>query len=253
VSKTSALVGQDGVVVELVDFEDGSGLLHVIGLESTLKDKVYRVKVVNNQEGDLLYVLPWRGRDWATVIRSGDPAVFGTYWVLRAPSSDLAVPLAYSKSDGEKVNAAALLAAHEKQKQSGELDALQKYDRRAESTREEQSLAESAASVDADCGSKLKVGVVWDTVEDKALQERSISDYCDSVLAALHAACATPAGKQFVQQQVRQVTCRFDGKGEMSLNAGQLSWAINFELSDLVTLANRAFASLPTSGTQAAN
>lgn len=245
--KTFALEGEDGVVVEIVDFEDGSALLHVSGLESTLQDKVYRVQRVNQKDGDLIYVLPWRGRDWSAVIRSGDPAVFGTYWVLRAPSSDLSVPLAYSESRGAKVNAAALLASHEKQKQSGELDALQKYDRRAESTREEQSLAETAANVDAECGSKLKAAVAWDTVDDKSLQERSISEYCASAFAALQAACATPAGKQFVQQQVRQVTCRFDGQGEMSLNAGQLTWAINFELSDPVSLANRALAALPAS------
>jgi hypothetical protein len=250
VRKTFALIGEDGVVVEIVDFEDGSGLLHVKGLDSTLQDKVYRVKLVK-QDGDLIYTLPWRGREWSTVIRSGDPSFLGRYWVLRAPSSDLSVPLAYSDSHTPEVSASALLATHEQQKQSGELDKLQRYDRRAEYKPEEEALADSAKSVDADCGSKLSAAIAWDTVDDKALQERSISSYCGSALNALRAACSTSGGKQFVQQ-VRQVTCRFDGHGEMSLNAGQLSWAINFELSDLDTLASRALSALPA-GTQAAN
>ena len=158
VRKTFALVGEDGVVVEIVDFEDGSGLLHVKGLDSTLQDKVYQVKLVK-QDGDLIYTLPWRGREWSTVIRSGDPNFLGRYSVLRAPSSDLSVPLAYSASRAAEVNASALLAGHEQQKQSGELDKLQRYDRRAEYKPEEEALDDSAKSVDAECGSKLKAAV----------------------------------------------------------------------------------------------
>jgi len=247
--KTLGFVGQDGLIVEVVEFEDDSALLRVTGVETTLQDKVYRVQLVR-KDGDLLYNLPWRGREWSALIRSGDPNFIGTYWVLRPPSSDVSMQLAFSRSQGEKVDAAALLALHDKQRESGELDKLQRYERRAEYAREEENLEDTVRSVNAECGSKLKAAVVWDTVDDKALQERSISSYCASALGALRSACGTPDGKQFVQQQVRQVSCRFDGNGEMSLNAGQLSWALNFELSDLDTLANRALSALPASDAQ---
>ena len=244
VVKSFALLGQDGVVVEIVDFEDGTALLHVKGLDSTLKDKVFRTQLVK-KDGDLLYVLPWRGRDWSTVIRSGNSDFIGTYWNLRPPSTDVSIQLYYSTSESPDVDAAALLATHEKQKQSGELDQLQRYERRAEYGKEEEYLADTAKSVNAACGSALKASVVWDTVDDKSLQQRSVSDYCGSVLNALRGTCDSPGGKQFVQQQVREVVCSFDGTGEMALSAGRLSWAINFELSDLETLAHRALANLP--------
>jgi hypothetical protein len=100
------------------------------------------------------------------------------------------------------------------------------------------------AATNAECGSHLKATIVWDTISDKALQEHSVSDYCAGALRALRAACASPGGKQFVQSQVQEVRCRLDGNGEMSLNAGQLTWSVNFELGDLETVAGRALSGL---------
>jgi hypothetical protein len=231
------------VVVEVLDFEDDTALFRATGLDSALKDKVFRARLVK-KDGDLLYALPWGGREWTAIIRSGDSNFIGSYWNLRPPATDITITLTYSEARSAKVDAAAMFAAHTQQEKSGELEQMQRYDRRAETAKEESNLASSAEATARECGTAVKTTIAWDTVDDSALQTHSVSGYCDGALHALRAACATAGGKQFVQQKIQQVTCRLDGKGEMSLNAGQLTWAVSFELSDLDTLANRALAGL---------
>jgi hypothetical protein len=241
VGKRFALVGSNGVVVEVLDLQDGQALVHIRGADGPLRDKVIAHR--RSLEGqDLRYTTQWAGREWLTVLRSGTDAWVGTYWSLYQPGHE-PISLAYSEARGEQIDADSLLATHERQKRAGELEQLQRFDQSSERGQEDATVSTSAGVANRECGSSLKAAIAWDTVSDQALREHSVSDYCISALRALQSACfASPELKAFVQQQVKDVTCRFDGQGEMRLDAGRLTWSMNLELGDLDTAASKALA-----------
>lgn len=243
VSKRFALVGSDGVLVEVVDFEGGESLIRVSGMEGPLKNKV--VSYRRSEEGeDLRYVTQWAGRDWLTLLRSGQHSYIGTYWRLAMPGRE-PMPVAYSDARGEKVDADSLWAAHQEQQRAGELDQIQKFDQSSERRHEDELVEVSARGASRECGTELKASIAWETVSDEALRERTVSDWCTSALRAMYSACsATAEVRSLVQQQVKEVSCRYDGKGEMSLDAGRLTWSMNFNVEDVNGLAGKAFTNI---------
>jgi hypothetical protein len=240
VSKRFALVGRDGVVVEVLDLQDGEALIRVSGAESPLQNKVLSHRRGKDAQ-DLRYTTQWAGREWLTLLRSGDSSWIGTYWRLYLPGGE-AIPVAYSEERSEQVDADSLFAAHEQQRRAGELEQLQRFSQSSERGEQDETVSTSAGVASRECGSTLEAAIAWDTVSDQALREHSVSDYCISALRALQSACySSPELKSFIQKEVRDVSCRFDGSGEMSLNAGHLTWSMNISLGDLDTLASKAF------------
>jgi hypothetical protein len=255
VSKRFALVGSDGVLVEVVDFEGGESLIRITGSEGPLKNKAVMHR--RSEEGnDLRYVTQWSGRQWLTVLRSGQHSYLGTYWRLAMPGRE-PMPVAYSEGRGEKVDADNLWAAHQQQQRAGELDHIQKFDQSSERRHEDELVETSAQGASRECGSTLRASIAWETVSDQALREHTVSDWCTSALRAMYSACiATAEVRSFVQQQVKEVSCRYDGNGEMSLNAGRLTWSMNFNVEDVNSLAGRAFTNIylpEESGASASN
>ena len=240
VSKRFALVGSDGVVVEVVDFQDGESLLRISGLDGPLQNKV--VSHRRGQDGDdLRYTTQWSGRAWLTLLRSGDSSWIGTYWRLSIPGRK-PMPIAYSEQHSEKVDAEGLLAAHQQQRRAGELDQIAQFDQSAERRHEEEIIQTLVQAASRECGTPLKAAIAWDTLTDEALREHRVSDYCASALRALQSTCASsPELAAFVQTKVKEVSCRFDGNGEMRLDAERLTWSMNLNLGDLDALAGKAF------------
>ena len=243
VSKRFALVGSDGVLVEVVDFEGGDSLIRVSGFEGPLKNKAVLHR--RSEEGeDLRYVTQWSGRDWLTLLRSGQQSYIGAYWRLAMPGRD-PMPVAYSDERAEKVDADSLWAAHQQQERAGELEQIQKFDQVSERRHEDELVEISARGASRECGVTLKASIAWETVSDQALRERTVSDWCTSALRAINSACsATTEVRSFVQQQVKEVSCRYDGNGEMSLDAGRLTWSMNLNVEDVDSLAGRAFTNV---------
>jgi hypothetical protein len=243
VGKRFALVGSDGVLVEVVDFEGGESLIRVSGMEGPLKNKAVLYRRSEEAE-DLRYVTQWAGREWLTLLRSGHHSYIGTYWRLAMPGRE-PMPVSYSEKHSEKVDADSLFAAHQQQQGAGELDQIKKFDQSAERHTEDEIVNVSAQGTSRECGTELKASIAWDTVSDEALRERTVSDWCTSALRAMYSACIPTAEvRSFVQQQVKEVVCRYDGKGEMSLNAGRLTWSMNLNVEDVNSLAGKAFTNI---------
>jgi hypothetical protein len=243
VSKHFALVGSDGVLVEVVDLEGDESLIRVTGMEGPMKNKVISHR--RTEEGDdLRYVTQWEGRDWLTLLRSGKNYWIGTYWRVAMPLRE-PMPVAYSEASGDKVDVDSLIAEHKRQKDAGELEQLQKFDQSAERRRENEAVDNSARAASRECGSPLQASIVWETVSDETLRKLTVSDWCTSALRSIYAACvATAEVRAFVKEQIKEVSCRYDGNGEMSLHAGRLTWAMNFDVEDVDGLSGRAFTNI---------
>lgn len=242
-SKRFALVGADGVLVEVVDLQGDEALIRVSGVESPLQGKVVSHRRAKEQD-DLRYTTQWSGREWLTLLRSGQSSWVGKYWQLNL-QGEQAIPVAYSEERSEKVDVDGMFAAHEEQRRAGTLDELQRFNQYSERGQEDEEVNISASAASRECDSPVKGAIAWDTVTDQALRENNVSDYCKIALRALNSACtSSPEAKSFVREKVKEVSCRFDGTGQMTLDAGRLTWSMNFGLGDLDTLAGRALTEL---------
>lgn len=244
ISKSFALTGANGVLVEVVDFQNGEALLRVSGVEGPLQNKVLPQKR-SRDGGDLRYTMQWGGRERLMLLLSGQNDWIGTYWQLYVPEGGDAIPVSYSDAHSGKLDAESMFAAHEKLRKSGELEELQRFHQSADRAQEDEAVAKSAAATSRECGAPVTAAIAWETVSDQALREHAVADWCTCALHALSSAClASPEAKSFVRNQVQSVSCRMDGTGEMSVNAGRLTWSASFEQGDLESLAGKALGPL---------
>src|SRR5205085_2338819 len=162
-----------------------------LGLQSELTGKVLSYQRVLDGER-LEYRTKWHGGDLYAVVKERDGQ-----WRAYIPGSPNGYDLQLQDDKTASVDATAIQRTHQAQKKSGELDALQRFDRAAEQKRNEQELAEASARTSEACGKPLALTVGWGGVSDAQLLEKSISGYCESILSGLKRLCEDTAGKLF--------------------------------------------------------
>ena len=234
--------GPDGMHVEVVDFADESALVRVLGVDSELTGKVLAYQRGLNGER-VEYRTKLHGGDWNTLTKERDG-----HWHSYVPGSRDGYALVYAEDKSAQVDAVALQREHQAQTRSGELDALQRFDRAAEQRHNEQALSEASASTAQRCGKTVPVAVVWASVSDAELLEKSISGYCASVLSALDHLCDDDAGKRFVKEHVLSAECKLDGANTLELSGQTLRWSINFEITNADQRAYEALLALKPAG-----
>lgn len=251
VASTRSLSGPDGLRIEAVDFADGTALLAVSGAESDLAGNVLRYKRLQEGKG-LRYQTQWTGRDWNVLVRREDSYRQRVRWLAYLPGLG-ETSLEYDEKASPTVDAAAMYATHMSQTQSGALEALQRFDRKAEEARHNTDLTKAAQRTGEACGTSLSVAIEWSTISDEQLLKMSPSGYCDSALSGLRSACNHPSGKAAVAKYVKSIRCLVDlpqeaEAGVMSLLDGALNWQIHFKLANLDSAAFEAFKSLTPAG-----
>ncbi len=234
VELTRWLSGPDGMHVEVVDFADQSSLVRILGVQSELTGKVFAYQRVLNGER-LEYQTKWHGGDLYAVVKERDGG-----WRAYIPGVPNGRDLTYSEQKSAEVDAAAIQRLHQEQTRSGELAALQRFDRAAAQRHSEEELASSSESTANACGKAVPLAVAWKSVTDEQLLEKSVSGYCESLLSALKHLCDDEAGKRFVQR-VNAAECTLDGDDSLQLSGDKLRWAINF---DITNADQRAYAAL---------
>lgn len=234
--------GPDGLHLEVVDFADDTSLVQVLGVESELTGKVLAYQRGLNGER-VEYRTKLHGGDWYTLTKERDG-----HWHTYVPGSRDGFALAYAEDKSAQVDAVALQRTHQAQTKSGELEALQRFDRAAEQKHNEDALAEASASTGQKCGKAVPVSVVWSSVSDEQLLEKSVSGYCGSVLSALDHLCEDEAGKRFVKDHVASAECALNGPNTLVLAGQKLSWAINFDITNADQRAYTALLELKPEG-----
>ncbi|MDB4977748.1 MAG: hypothetical protein JWN48_6089 [Myxococcaceae bacterium] len=236
--------GPNGMHVELVEFADSTALVQVLGLPSELTGKVLAYQRVQNGER-LEYQTKWHGGDLYALVQERDAS-----WHAYIPGSPSGYELSYAEDKSSSIDATAIQRTHQAQQKSGELDALQRFDREAAQKSAEQALAEASASTSETCGKTLAPGIAWGSVSDAQLLDKSVSGYCESILSGLKRLCEATVGKLFVGQHVNAVECALDGDNSLKLEAQKLRWAINFDITNADQRAYAALLALKPDGSQ---
>lgn len=247
IARTRAFTGPEGLRVQAVDLADGGALVVARGVESEATGRVVRCE--REEDGSSLYYRTvFRGRRWNILVRREVSAGAGSWTAYLPGASQNGFELAYAEKASGEVDAQALYREHQSQAQSGQLAALQNFDRPAEERAEQAELDAAAARTAEDCGAPLQVQVAWNTVSDEQLKEKSVSGYCESVLSGLSNICRFESGRAFAKAQVKQVTCRLDGASELTLEDDTLRWAISFDTYNLQDRAREALWALKPEG-----
>jgi len=234
--------GPDGMHVEVLDFADSTALVRVLGVESELAGKVFAYQRVQN--GDRLeYRTKLHGGDLYALVKERDGR-----WMAYVPGAQNGYALTYLEDKTASVDGAALQRTHQEQTASGELAAMQRFDRAAEQKHAEDQLAESSARTGTQCGKPLPITVAWPSVTDAQLLEKSVSGYCESVMSGLGRLCEGEVGKRFVAENVGAIECALDGNNQLSLTAQKLRWSINFDITNAEQQAYAALLALTPAG-----
>lgn len=236
------LAGPDGMHVELLDFADDSALVRVLGVDSELTGKVLAYERGLNGER-LEYRTKWHGDDQYTVAKERDGR-----WRAYVPGFRDGFDLTYDEAKSRAVDATVLQREHQAQKKSGQLDALQRFDRAAAQKHSEDELAAEVARTQQQCGKAPPVSIVWSSVSDQQLLDKSVSGYCASLLSALNHLCDTQAGKRFVSEKLESAQCKLDGDNSLKLEAGKLHWSINFDITNADQAAYATLLALTPEG-----
>ena len=97
----------------------------------------------------------------------------------------------------------------------------------------EEELKEKLEQGNSRCGTKVKGRIEWADFKDEAIFNRSVSGYCGA-FDAMDIMCWKEDAKAAIAEQVKEVVCRYGGKGKksVSLKKGILTVFIDFEGSN---------------------
>lgn len=248
VTRTRAWTGPGGMRVEAVDLAEGGTLVRATGVTSDVTGKVVRCE--REQDGPYVYCrTTFHGRPWNILVqREGEGGYVSWTAYLPGAASRDGFRLQYSEEQSAKVNASQLYAEHQQQKKSGELDALQRFDRKGEEKAAQSRLDAEAKRTSDACGAPIDMKVAWGTVSDDQIKHKSVSGYCESLLDGLRNVCRFDAGKAFVKAHVHDAVCRLDGKADLSLAGHELRWAISFDTYNLSDKARDALLAMKPAG-----
>ncbi|WPB81017.1 hypothetical protein KYC5002_18015 [Archangium violaceum] len=234
--------GKEGelvAVVPLSPVESKKALLRVQGTGSELDGKALPYDV--RESGDYVYyTTEIRGRSFSTLIAR--PASGGTRsYTLNLPGKRDGISVSYDDDRTKALKGEEVYALHQKQKADGTLTKLMAFDRKAEVAEAEASLAEPVKSMNAKCGTSVKVAIDWNSISDELLKSYSIASYCESPFDALETLCATPEGKKAVLAHVKDVSCRFGDALKLEVQAGRVAWTTAKDASNQETFATNYF------------
>lgn len=234
ISRARLFVGDDGIRAEVVELKGGEkALVKVTGTRSEVEGKVLEHEIQDDGRR-LNYVTQVRGRDRYTLVRdsrrSGDKPTWRLYLGVKYRGG---VAVSYDEKASQTLDAAAIYREHQEQREDGGLEALQRFDRKAEEKRVEGQIAETTERAKEKCGVDVSLAVAWDRIDDDELKKWSVSSYCGRPVEAMIRLCEKyDTAKAFVSKKVRKVECRMGSERAFSLAKGTLEWSDSWEGSN---------------------
>ncbi len=246
VVQTRVFEGPGNLTVTVLDLEGGDAIIQVDGVPSELRGKAYRYTLKKNGS-TLRYQTPWHGRTLNTLVRRNEWGRNPTWRAYVLDGHQNGHRVTYSDKETSKVDVDAVLATHQSHIADGSAAAFAAFDRAAEQVEEERALARDVARTEKECEHSLSVKIVWDTVSQQQLIDKSISNYCGTLLSGMRSVCRFDSGKKFVKNHIESARCRFDGEHELTEDEGTVIWAIGFEAVNLADKARDALEAQETS------
>jgi hypothetical protein len=179
---------------------------------------LHRVDVVDGAKTN--FETTYHGRTWNTIVVRD-----GGYWLyLPGGRDDLRVRFDEKRTASLKPEA--ILAAHQKQKGDGSLQALAAFDRKAEVARQGKGMQEMIDGFLKACaGAKTAVKVDWSSMSDADIQEISVASYCGEPLETTRGMCEeSQEARTIIADKVKTFTCVMGTSMQMELQGSALKW-----------------------------
>ena len=233
--------GEQVAVIPLTPEEDKKAILLVQGTDSELDGKVLPHDIEKSGQ-DTRYVTQWHGRRYATVYLSVSSGGDRRRYYLHIPGRRDSTLVSFDDARSKALKPQDVYALHQKQKSEGLITKWMAFDRKGEEAQAETSLASSAKSLNAACGSQTAAKVDWKSISDEQIKQYSISSFCETPLDSLRRLCGESAeAKKVVQAQAKEVVCRFGGALTVDRTASGLTWTTSTEASNQEDFATKYF------------
>ena len=97
---------------------------------------------------------------------------------------------------------------------------------------QEEDLAASVETMNKACETKITAGSDWKSFKMADLETYSGSTFCGIAISGLVEICNDVDGKEAVQKQVKNVTCKYGKKRQLTLKKGLLEFTIDWQASN---------------------
>ncbi|WP_428261537.1 hypothetical protein [Haliangium sp.] len=245
ISRGRSFTGDDGVKIEVAELSGGkNALVKVTGIRSEQEGKVFEHRIEENGPR-LNYITQIDGRDQYTLVRETSRSGGDASWRLYIRDGGFrGMDIRYDEDASKTVDTVALYRTFEEQRDTGVLEAIQRFDRKDEEKQEVDELEKERAAAAEACQAKVEFAVNWSSIDDDTLKEYSISGYCEHVLDAMRTHCEHAPARAYVAENIKRVTCSFGAETGLRVANGEAAWTVDREGVNLADFARKAMAEL---------
>jgi len=93
-------------------------------------------------------------------------------------------------------------------------------------------LAHSVEDMTKRCEAPITAKIDWSTIAQDELGDHSPSGFCGSALDSIGSLCGDKLAKEAIQKGVKTVICKMGGPRAMTLQAGTLTYTINYDAAN---------------------
>lgn len=225
VQPSKVLSGAEGLTVSLVPLPGAAAeqpaqvLVSVTGSGTVFDGKAIPHAIENVGPGRQNFGTTFHGRAWNTlVLRDG---VYSLY----LPGRGDGLRVKFDERRTAALEPKAILAAYQRQKGDGTLQALATFDRPSEVARQLKGLQEVFDGFVKSCGAKPALKLDWVSFSDADIQEISFASYCGEPLDVMHRLCdESKEARTAIADKVKTFTCTMGKSLKMELTGSTLGW-----------------------------
>ena len=218
--------GPTGVQVVLVKprlEEPDRVLMRITGTNAEIDGLVlaYRIEVRPNEHR---YRTTLRGRDRIVLVMKYRGKDTGAE--LRLPGHGT-LDLIYAADKTGELAPGEILHEHDRQREAGMLQAVQRFDRKREIEAQQDKMESSISFLAKMCGHPFRVDVAWDTVSDAQLKDTDLWMRCVRVIGILRELCRGDSHgvvKEITWDNFREISCRFGDELDLRINEKRLEF-----------------------------
>jgi hypothetical protein len=219
------LLAEDGTRFDLVEIAGDQALIRVTGVAHEIAGKVLKHEITRYHETTRdretsEYTTQLHGTDQVTLRSQPEPYPRSWTGYLRGRRDPRR--LSYDDKKTKALDVPALLREHQQQVQSGALEVLQRFDRKAEEAKAQAELEERAASFGKKCGARPRVVIDWKGISDELIKSDRVGSCCGLFFEGVEMFLCNSETMRGFLKRVGTVRCAFGDRLSLKVVKNEL-------------------------------
>ena len=201
-------------MARILPLDSNQALLSVTGIDHEVSGLVFKYDLTV-ENGNRRLTTDIAGRRYNSFVETSRWG--GKVQTLYIPGKREGIHLYFDSEASEKVKPSSLLKKHKQQGKSGELSAIQLFNRAKEEKSTNAKLTQKQEKVEEACGKAINVTVDWATISDDVIKEYGIAGYCEAATNSVISLCKDEPKKAWINQSIDVISCTFGDSIKLKL------------------------------------